>query len=77
MVNRHELGRTVAECKRRFASLSQDELVCVLHASSYELARRADQTPRTVAEALFASMPSDDDWWRDVLPVVIEYGDDD
>ena len=72
-MDREELGKTVAECMRRFAPLSQDELVSVLHASSYELARRAGQTPRTVAEALFASMPTGGDWREDVLPAVADY----
>jgi hypothetical protein len=76
-VDRDEMGRAVAECIRRFAPLSQDELVSVLHASSFELARRVGQTPRTVADALFASMPADEVWRDEVLPIVSEFAEGD
>lgn len=67
------LGTSVAQCIAEFAPLDHDELVTILHACAYELARRSGQTPRSVAEALFVAMP-DDELWRDhVLPVVSAY----
>jgi len=67
------LGTSVAQCIAEFAPLEHDELVTILHACAYELARRSDQTPRSVAEALFVAMP-DDGLWRDhVLAVVTAY----
>ena len=67
------LGTSVARCITEFAPLEHDELITVLHACSYELARRADQTPRSVAEALFVAMPDDPLWREHVLPVVSAY----
>lgn len=67
------LGTSVARCIAEFAPLEHDELVTVLHACSYELARRADQSPRSVAEALFVAMPDDSLWHEHVLPVVSAY----
>lgn len=72
MENDH-LGTSVARCIAEFAPLDHDELVTVLHACSYELARRADQSPRSVAEALFVAMPEDPLWREHVLPVVSAY----
>ena len=72
MANEH-LGTSVARCIAEFAPLEHDELITVLHACSYELARRADQTPRSVAEALFVAMPNDPLWREHVLPVVSAY----
>jgi hypothetical protein len=72
-VDREEMGKAVAECIRRFAPLSQDELVSVLHASSFELARRVGQTPRTIADALFTSLPPDEVWRDEVLPIVTDF----
>ncbi len=72
VANEH-LGTSVARCIAEFAPLEHDELVTVLHACSYELARRADQSPRSVAEALFVAMPDDPLWREQVLPVVSAY----
>jgi hypothetical protein len=67
------MGTSVAQCIAEFAPLEHDELVTILHACTYELARRSEETPRSVAEALFVAMP-DDELWRDhVLPVVSAY----
>lgn len=67
------MGTSVAQCIAEFAPLEHDEVVTILHACAYELARRSEQTPRSVAEALFVAMP-DDGLWRDyVLPVVSAY----
>ena len=67
------MGTSVAQCISEFAPLEHDELVTILHACTYELARRSEETPRSVAEALFVAMP-DDELWRDhVLPVVSAY----
>jgi hypothetical protein len=67
------MGTSVAQCIAEFAPLEHDEVVTILHACTYELARRSEQTPRSVAEALFVAMP-DDGLWRDhVLPVVSAY----
>jgi hypothetical protein len=74
-VDGEQMGRAVAGEMRDLAVLTIEEVTTVLHASAFELARRAGQTPRTVAEALFASAPSDEQWRTEILPMVAAFAD--
>lgn len=75
-MDRESMGRAVAQGIRDLSGLDTDEVMTTFHASAFELARRSGQTPRTIAEALFAASPTDEAWRTEILPVVASFSDE-
>jgi hypothetical protein len=49
---------------------AEEELHEILVAAVSSYARHVDETPRTVLEELFCQMPADEEWRREILPLL-------